>query len=80
MALKQLLLVFEEDGAVAVGGAPQPVFETKRPTWFPEGIPVGVRLSLHRPTGAADARPCTDRASMSVCADAIRELNGFLLG
>jgi GT2 family glycosyltransferase len=75
--LEHLLLVFEEDGAVAVGGAPQPVFETKRPTWFPEEFQWV--FGCHY-TGLPEQRSPTPHligASMSVRADAIRELNGF---
>ncbi len=75
--IELLLRVYDEDGAVAVGGAPQPAFETARPSWFPEefqwvfgchyvGLPE-VRQPVQHLIGA----------SMSVRADAIRGLNGF---
>jgi GT2 family glycosyltransferase len=75
--LETLLQVYEEDGAVAVGGAPHPVFDTLRPAWFPEefqwvygchyvGLPEQ-RASVQHLIGA----------SMSVRADAIKALNGF---
>src|SRR5579863_174815 len=33
--LETLLPVYEDDAVVAVGGAPHPVYETRRPRWFP---------------------------------------------
>jgi GT2 family glycosyltransferase len=75
--LEHLLRVYEEDGAVAVGGAPQPVFETMRPAWFPEEFQWV--FGCHY-TGLPEQRSPTQHligASMSVRADAIRQLNGF---
>jgi cellulose synthase/poly-beta-1,6-N-acetylglucosamine synthase-like glycosyltransferase len=33
--LETLLPVYDDDAVVAVGGAPHPVYETRRPHWFP---------------------------------------------
>jgi glucosyl-dolichyl phosphate glucuronosyltransferase len=75
--LETLLQVYVEDGAVAVGGAPQPNQEVLRPGWFPPefdwvfgchyaGLPE-VRRPVRHLIGA----------SMSVRADALRAVGGF---
>jgi len=75
--LERLLDVYAESGAVAVGGAPQPRFETCRPDWFPvefdwvfgchyAGLPE-VRSPIRHLIGA----------SMSVRTDALRQVGGF---
>jgi glucosyl-dolichyl phosphate glucuronosyltransferase len=75
--LETLLQVYVEDGAVAVGGAPQPNQEVPRPGWFPPefdwvfgchyaGLPE-VRRPVRHLIGA----------SMSVRADALRAVGGF---
>jgi GT2 family glycosyltransferase len=76
--LEQLLQVYEDDPhAVAVGGAPQPVFETARPSWFPEEFQWV--FGCHY-LGLPEQRSPTKHligASMSVRADAVRKLRGF---
>lgn len=76
--IAQLMAVYEErPGAVAVGGAPLPVYETPRPTWYPpnfdwvfgcvfEGLPETV-TPLARLIGA----------NMSVRRDALERVGGF---
>jgi len=76
--LEELLRVYEGDaGAVAVGGAPQPLFETARPVWFPEEFQWV--FGCHY-VGLPEQRSPTEHligASMSVRAEALRRLNGF---
>ncbi len=75
--LERLLAVYAESGAVAVGGAPLPRFETRRPEWFPAefdwvfgchyaGLPE-VRSPIRHLIGA----------NMSVRIDALRQVGGF---
>src|SRR5664280_2616196 len=75
--LERLLQVYDEDGAMAVGGAPQPVFETARPSWFPQEFQWV--FGCHY-IGLPEQRSPVKHligASMSVRVDAIRELRGF---
>jgi GT2 family glycosyltransferase len=75
--LEILLAAYRETGAVAVGGAPLPRYETERPSWFPsefdwvfgcryEGLPEERRPVRH-----------LIGANMSVRAEALRQVGGF---
>jgi GT2 family glycosyltransferase len=76
--LENLLQVYlEDDAAVAVGGAPLPVFETSRPSWFPQEFQWV--FGCHY-VGLPERRSVVQHligASMTVRSDAIRDLNGF---
>lgn len=75
--LENLLRVYVEDGAHAVGGAPMPVFETAKPAWFPDEFQWV--FGCHYP-GLPEHRSPTPHligASMSVRAASLRAVNGF---
>ena len=75
--LQTLLLAYHETGAVALGGAPLPRFETRRPQWFPPEFDwvFGCRYA-----GLPEQRSPVRRligTSMSVRTDALRQVGGF---
>lgn len=75
--IEQLLRPYSDPSVLAVGGAPHPNYETKRPLWFPrqfdwvfgccyEGLP-----TITRPF------PRLIGANMSVRADSLKQVGGF---
>lgn len=75
--IEELLRPYSDTSVLAVGGAPYPNYETKRPLWFPrqfdwvfgccyEGLPTTTR-----------AFPRLIGANMSVRADALKQVGGF---
>jgi glucosyl-dolichyl phosphate glucuronosyltransferase len=75
--LERLLDVYRDPRVVAVGGAPQPVFETSRPAWFPREFDwvFGCHYS-GLPEELAPVRHLIG-ASMSVRSAALRRIGGF---
>lgn len=75
--LQSLLKAYRETGAVAVGGAPLPRFETQRPGWFPQEF--DWVFGCHYVGLPEDRRPVRHLigASMSVRSDALRRVGGF---
>ncbi|WP_432564141.1 glycosyltransferase family 2 protein [Kineococcus sp. SYSU DK003] len=76
--LATLLRVYREDGAaVAVGGAPLPVFQTRLPVWFPEQFHWVFGCHWRgMPERLGPARHLIG-ASMSARAEALRGVGGF---
>jgi GT2 family glycosyltransferase len=76
--LETLLAVYREDGAaVAVGGAPQPRYLTRRPAWFP--VEFNWVYGCHY-AGLPEERALTRHligASMSVRVEALIKVGGF---
>lgn len=75
--LRALLEAYDETGAMAVGGAPLPVFETRKPAWFPEEF-FWVFGCHYR--GLPDARQSVRHligASMTVRTSALHRIGGF---
>ncbi|MGI8680938.1 MAG: glycosyltransferase [Mycobacteriales bacterium] len=75
--LVTLLRAYDDGGAVAVGGAPRPVFQTERPCWFPPEFDwvFGCHYA-GLPERRAPVRHLIG-ASMSVRTDALRAIGGF---